>query len=279
MMSSTNVTSAAYPANSSAPAAGFVSYNQQAASPAPTSSASGTSPTKVMLPQGAMQGARSAPSSWTSAPGPAASPGSKPMVTPHNVPTTAWRTVVCPFPPVRRARNQPGSLDPTPQSSPTGLMTPANLWPSPLGMASPHFRAMSTSGSAGSSMSVAGFAAGQASPFATDVTPILASGGTSATNCGAELVQFVDMMGPAMQMQGSEPPTPINQATPGATPSHLMSLDRARIFDGPPGGDTPNAHNAEKAAFGPFFTGAPAASPMAMMPDGSPQAWMRNLGA
>merc|ERR1719265_1634018 len=124
----------------------------------------------------------------------------------------------------------------------------------------------SVSGSNSSSMSGPGFAPGQASPFATDATPIFASGGASTTHSGAELVQFMDMMGGNdfnVQMQDSEPPTPVAQATPGATPQHLMSLDRARFLDGPQGGDTPNAQDGDKAAFGPFFTTALSANPVA----------------
>lgn len=126
----------------------------------------------------------------------------------------------------------------------------------------------SVSGSNSSTLSGPGFATGQASPFATDATPIFASGGAS-TRSGAELVQFMDMMGGNdlnVHMQDSEPPTPVAEKTPGATPSHLMSLDRARFLDGPQGGNTPIAQDGEKAAFGPFFTTALSQNPVAMMP-------------
>lgn len=259
------------------PVTGFTNSTHQASSMKPTSNAHGSGQTKssLMLPSAALQGARLAPTSGTThlASGPAASPCSNLTNTPHNVPSTAWRTVVCPFPPARRTRHQAGSLDPTPQSSPMGITTPANLWPSPVNLSQVRKTSFSLPGAVSSTSSAAFCAAGQVSPFSVDATPILATGGASTKHNGAELAQFMDMM----CSTGSD----AQVTTPGATPMHLMSLDRARIFDGPPG-DTPVAKDGEKGAFGPFFTSAlseKSDNPMAMNSDGTPQAWMCNLGA
>lgn len=65
-----------------------------------------------------------------------ATPTPSPMAiaTPQNVATTHWRTVVCPHPPMKhhfyRKQNNEMSDD---SSSNGGLVTPANLWPSPCG--------------------------------------------------------------------------------------------------------------------------------------------------
>jgi len=63
---------------------------------------------------------------------PTSSMGSQPIATPSNA-STGWRRTVCPNPPERREPGaRRGSFDQTPMASPTptGLVTPANIWPS-----------------------------------------------------------------------------------------------------------------------------------------------------
>mmetsp|Transcript_17384 Transcript_17384/g.32736 ORF Transcript_17384/g.32736 Transcript_17384/m.32736 type:complete len:245 (-) Transcript_17384:211-945(-) len=89
-----------------------------------------------MLPEDVFQASKLVVN--TTGPSPMPSPMSRPLFTPSNAATTHWRTVVCPHPPVKTLKRRPASLtalgaaEDTPPSS-GGLMTPANLWPTPRG--------------------------------------------------------------------------------------------------------------------------------------------------
>jgi len=67
-------------------------------------------------------------------------PGSSPtasVCTPMNVASTAWRTKVCPLAPCRLRRAASDAGTPVSSGSSTGLVTPANLWPTPSGGSTP----------------------------------------------------------------------------------------------------------------------------------------------
>lgn len=69
-------------------------------------------------------------------PTPTPSPMSRPMCTPSNAATTAWRTTVCPHPPTKHGFYRGSSTswdagDETPGSTPMGLLPPSTLWPTP----------------------------------------------------------------------------------------------------------------------------------------------------
>jgi len=240
---------------------------------------------KLMLPRGCLQNKEPspgpAPSSWGAFP--AASPSgslSKPMITPQNA-TTAWRTAVCPFAPMRHNVRQPGSLDPTPTSTTSGpgMMTPANIWPD---------NTPSSGYSQGQHWPAPGpltaqiFAGGQ-SPFSADLTPInaTANGGQSTrSRRSANDMDWLRQLWDApygtnsQTLAGTEPSTPSSLFAMGSTSS--MSLDPlnvARIESGPcvtpmAGGESGKGSDGE--AF--FFKRGPA-------PDNGPSFAMRHLGA
>jgi len=231
----------------------------------------GESPTKpkLMLPREAIQAKPSppVPASWGSIP--AASPTSKPMVTPINAASTSWRTTVCPFAPQPRRTKEPGSLDPTPSgaSSTPGMVTPANIWPepSPSMLMSQWNRGMQ-------------LAAGGQSPFSTDVTPIAGVNGSISTRSRKTSVEWLrpifDVPAGTTEV---EPPSPSSLPMRG-TSSMSLGLNTARIMEDSvdmtpssyAGGESTKADALDGQAF--FFS-------RPSIPDSGPAFNFRNIGA
>jgi len=249
----------------------------------PMATSGDTAQPKLMLPARALQDNRMAEPL-------APSRDSQPPCTPAEAASTQWRRRVCPYPPSRKAARKmtsSSSVSSTPMAmvAPAGLLTPANLWPSPGGtpvcgsqglplLGAPLRMASPTSfPSQSQSMSSAG---GGASPFSVDATPIpYQSGQTDLT--GLEWMMASLPLSDAStsfsalashqvsRSQASAPPTPMSQI-----------MDHAQIFEAPPQvSEPPSPHAAMPVAVKndeDSFHGA-------AMPDGGPGLRMRDLGA
>jgi len=251
----------------------------------PMATSGDASQPKLMLPAGALQGDQVAEP-------PAPSPNSRPPCTPAKAASTQWRRQACPYPPTRKAARKMTSSNsalstPMAVAGPAGLLTPANLWPSPGGTPVCGSQGLPAAGAPlrvpslvnfpsqcqSQSMSSAG---GGASPFSVDATPIhYQSGQTDLT--GLEWMMASLPLSDASTslsaltsrqvsgLQASAPPTPMSQI-----------MDRAQIFEAPPlVGEPPSPHAAMPVAGKTdedFFHEA-------AIPDGGPGLRMRDLGA